>query len=324
VPSKLTIALIFAFVLSTAAALSTAPPATYAISTSEYCMDSEEQAFLVLINNYRVQNGLAPLTAVQTLGAAADHHSIDMATNDYVGHTLSDGTTWSQNIRNHGYTYSTYLGENVAAGNKSASGTFRQWQNSPTHNSAMLNAKFKAIGIGRAFNANATYGWYWTTDFGGYVDSGAMVCDGASAPAATNTPSPTPTMTPSPTLMPTNTPEPSPTATSTSAPEPVFVAAMTGKATRKRDSVTLVIKVTIQDARGVAVSGAAVTAALASPTGSTQTLSGTTNSRGQLSWSVTMVTGPGTYVASVTNVAASGRVYDPSLNAISSMTIVVP
>ena len=50
----------------------------------------------------------------------------------------------------HGYTYNTYRGENIAAGNASASATFTQWRNSPTHNTNMLNANFRAIGIGRA------------------------------------------------------------------------------------------------------------------------------------------------------------------------------
>ena len=36
----------------------------------------------------------------------------------------------------------------------------------------MLNSNFVVIGIGRAFNASSRYRWYWTTDFGGFDDSG--------------------------------------------------------------------------------------------------------------------------------------------------------
>ena len=32
----------------------------------------------------------------------------------------------------------------------------------------MLGANYTAIGIGRAYTAGSPYGWYWTTDFGGY------------------------------------------------------------------------------------------------------------------------------------------------------------
>jgi chitodextrinase len=35
----------------------------------------------------------------------------------------------------------------------------------------MLNPAFAAIGIGRSYGTSSAYGWYWVTDFGGYVDS---------------------------------------------------------------------------------------------------------------------------------------------------------
>src|SRR5690606_1616624 len=46
-------------------------------------LDSEEQAFLVLINNYRMQNGLGTLTACTSLNRAAQGHSEDMRDNNY-------------------------------------------------------------------------------------------------------------------------------------------------------------------------------------------------------------------------------------------------
>ncbi len=98
-----------------------------------------------------------------------------MATKNYFSHTLSGGVTWSQNIANHGYTYSTYKGENIAAGYATAQQTFTQWKNSSGHNANMLNGNFKAIGIGRAYGATSTYKWYWTTTFGGYQDA-AVTC----------------------------------------------------------------------------------------------------------------------------------------------------
>lgn len=154
-------------------------PATAAvplfITAAGYCADAEERAFLTLINNYRAQNGRAPLRLTKTLAAAADHHSADMASKNYFSHTLSGGVTWSQNIANHGYTYSTYKAENIAAGSATALQTFTQWKNSSGHRANMLNANFKAIGIGRAYGAASTYKWYWTTTFGGYQDA-AVTC----------------------------------------------------------------------------------------------------------------------------------------------------
>jgi uncharacterized protein YkwD len=151
--------------------------ATRSASASSYCADSQEQAFLKLVNDYRKQNGLAALTLSQSLGAAADHHSQSMADYDYVSHDLiPEDITWSQNLKNYGYTYTTYRGENIAAGNSSASATFAQWKASSTHNANMLSAKYKAIGVGRASNSNSQFTWYWTTDFGGTVDAKGKLC----------------------------------------------------------------------------------------------------------------------------------------------------
>jgi uncharacterized protein YkwD len=321
-----------------------AGPIARNFATADYCMDSEEQAFLTLINDYRNQNKLGPLVAVQTAGAAARYHSMDMATHNYFSHTLYDGTTWTQNMANFGYTNTGgWVGENIAGGYATASSVIAAWKASPEHNSNMLSPWFTAIGIGRAYGSGSTYGWYWTTDFGGYVDGNAVVCSGSPAPTPTNTPipSPTPTKTPTPQPTATKTPTPQPTATNTPIPQPtatktpqptattapvvsVYVAGMTGKATTRRSSTTLSVTATVNDTNGVAVSGASVTISLVAPNGSSQALSATTNSRGQALWSVKATGGSGTYVASVSAVSAGNRAYNAGLNALSSVAIVVP
>lgn len=176
-------ALILALAIAGASSLSSVaapgPQVTAAdpsfVSASGYCADAEERYFLRLINNYRAQYGRAPLRLTKTLGAAADHHSVDMASKNYFSHTLSGGVTWSQNITNHGYTYNTYKAENIAAGSATSTQTFTQWKNSSVHRANMLNSNFKAIGIGRAYGSASTYKWYWTTTFGGYQDA-AFTC----------------------------------------------------------------------------------------------------------------------------------------------------
>jgi len=136
-----------------------------------YVPSAEECQFLQLINDYRAANGVGPLALSVTLSEAARYHSEQMAATDYFSHTLPDGTTWDQNIRNHGYTYNTWLGENLAAGNASASNTLLQWQRSAPHNANMLESNFNAIGIGMVAEPNSSWGYYWTTTFGGYVDA---------------------------------------------------------------------------------------------------------------------------------------------------------
>jgi uncharacterized protein YkwD len=176
--------------------------------TADASLDSEEQQFLVLINQHRANNGLPPLQASYLLSKASQWKSNDLGVNAYFAHDdLS--RTWVQRIRDCGYGYNTYLGENIAAGVSTAQGAFDLWKNSPGHNANMLSSNYTAIGIGRAFVSGSPYGWYWTTDFGGVVDAWP---GGGSTP--TNTPTRTPTRTPTATPTRTNTP----TATNTSTP----------------------------------------------------------------------------------------------------------
>ena len=166
----------------------TQPSVGAAIDTASYCADSEEQAFLTLLNAYRVQNGLVPLALGQSAGAAADHHSVDMATNNYFSHTLADGTDWYTNMLNHGYPSNSGAGENIAAGQSTALAVFEAWRNSPGHNTNMLSPSWVVVGVGFASNAGAGFPYYWTTDFGSVADAAAVLCgSGAPAPVATST-----------------------------------------------------------------------------------------------------------------------------------------
>jgi uncharacterized protein YkwD len=135
-------------------------------------LDSEEAAFVVLINNYRVQNGAPALQVSATLTAASQWMSQDMASKNYLDHTDSLGRDPGTRMFAFGYpSDAADWGENIAAGNSDAQSTFTQWQQSAAHNANMLDASYLALGVGRAYNAASDYGWYWTTDFGSTVDS---------------------------------------------------------------------------------------------------------------------------------------------------------
>ncbi len=156
--------------------------------TIDATMDSEEQAFLVLINNYRAQNSLGPLTASYMVTKAAAWKSKDLGTNNYFAH--DDLTrTWVQRIRDCNYGFNTYLGENIAAGYTTAASVFAGWQGSPGHNANMLGTNYTTIGIGRHYVSGSAYGWYWTTDFGGFSDGWATVSGGA-VPIGSTAPTP--------------------------------------------------------------------------------------------------------------------------------------
>ncbi len=132
---------------------------------SGYAPDGEEWAFVELINAYRGELGLGPLTLNYELGAAAEYHSVDMAVNNYFDHYLFDGTDAGTNIQNFGYTGFPYA-ENIAAGMATAQEVLIGWQNSPDHNATMTNPQYTEIGIGRHYGEGSHYGWYWTATYG--------------------------------------------------------------------------------------------------------------------------------------------------------------
>lgn len=156
------------------------PPSTNAgpNCSADASVDAVEQQVVNLINGHRADNGLPPLALSATLSRSASWKSNHMAGNDYFAHDdVPIGRSFLDRIRDCGYTHNTWIGENIAAGNESARATFNQWRDSAGHNANMLSDNYTAIGIGRAYDAGSTYGWYWTAEFGG-------VADGAPPPAS--------------------------------------------------------------------------------------------------------------------------------------------
>jgi uncharacterized protein YkwD len=163
---------IFGCSLLALAAFLSLPPVAHADGD----MDSEESAFLTLINNFRAQNGVGPLQLSAILQNSAHWMSNDMAAKDYASHTDSLGRDVHARITAFNYRNTTW-GENIAGGMPDAQSAFAEWKTACdpdasgactyAHRNNMLKASFKVIGIGRAYRAGSTYRWYWTTDFGG-------------------------------------------------------------------------------------------------------------------------------------------------------------
>jgi uncharacterized protein YkwD len=131
-----------------------------------YAPDAEESAFLPLLNAYRAQNGAGRLSMQHQLGAAAEHHAQDMAEKNYVSHTLANGDSPLKNIERYGYDGFTYWGEVIAAGFETAEEAISALKTSPSHDEMMRSKHFNHTGIGRAYSADAEWGWYWTITFG--------------------------------------------------------------------------------------------------------------------------------------------------------------
>jgi hypothetical protein len=137
---------------------------------------AEEIAFLQLINNYRTSLGLCALKASDELAEAADRHNSDMAKYDFFGHYTqksdwfkSGAAPWDR-MAASGYSFNTFKGENIAAGQTTAAVVFEAWKNSPDHQVIMVNPNYKVIGVSLSYVAGSVYKYYWTTDFGGYLD----------------------------------------------------------------------------------------------------------------------------------------------------------
>jgi len=138
---------------------------------SQATLSTELQRLLDLINYYRATNNIRPLLVSPTLNTAANWMANDMASHNYLSHTDSLGRDPFERMSGFGYDYNTWKGENLAGGCDSPPSCFELWKNSPGHNANLLNSNFMVIGLGKAYNSNSTYGWYWATEFGGYNDS---------------------------------------------------------------------------------------------------------------------------------------------------------
>ncbi|MCX6021223.1 MAG: CAP domain-containing protein [Chloroflexi bacterium] len=138
------------------------PPATATPTAPVSDLAVFEQQALARINEVRAQNGLPAVATNGLLTAAARRQSNDMAANNFLSHTGSDGSSMSQRISDAGYRWSM-AGEIIASGYRDAASVVTGWMNSPGHRAIILTAGYKDFGAGVARSANGTL--YWTVDF---------------------------------------------------------------------------------------------------------------------------------------------------------------
>lgn len=129
------------------------------------CSASENAGFvnelLNLINNARRAAKLPAVTVNAQLAAAAQGHSRDMACNNFLDHTGSNGAWIYDRLLAAGYMPGHYV-EIIAIGTPQDAMT--QWQNDAVHWDAVLDPKATEIGIGYAYYAQSNYGGYFTVD----------------------------------------------------------------------------------------------------------------------------------------------------------------
>jgi len=106
-----------------------------------------------------------PLTWNPTLASAAEEHSRSMANNNYFDHKDRDGRTPGDRAELAGYG-GVQVGENIAAGQDTASRVVAGWVASPGHCANLMNPQFQELGAAYAVDPKSDSGIYWTTMFG--------------------------------------------------------------------------------------------------------------------------------------------------------------
>lgn len=126
--------------------------------------DAYVQQLIGLINQARADVGRPALSVNAQLGAAAQGHSLDMACNNFLAHSGSDGSWIGDRLVNAGYSNPYYL-EIIAIG--LPQDAMNQWRNDQTHWDAVLNSRVTEIGVGYVYSKFSSFGGYWTVDMGG-------------------------------------------------------------------------------------------------------------------------------------------------------------
>jgi uncharacterized protein YkwD len=119
-----------------------------------------ESQLLQLINTTRANNELPAYELQSQLTDAARELTVDMACNDFVDHTGTDGSDWFDRITKQGYAYQD-AAENIRYG----FGTVPElalswWMDSDTHRGNILSSDLTQIGIAYALNPQNGASYY--------------------------------------------------------------------------------------------------------------------------------------------------------------------
>ena len=122
------------------------------------------QTLIDLINQARADVGREALTVNEELNKAARRHSLDMACNDFMKHSGSDGSWTGDRLSDAGYPHPYYL-ELLAIG--LPQDAMNQWRLEDDQWDSVINSRVTEIGVGYVFSKFSSYGGYWTVLMGG-------------------------------------------------------------------------------------------------------------------------------------------------------------
>lgn len=111
-----------------------------------------------LVNSFRAQNGLGPVSVNSAVVEAARYQAVAMASRDVLSHAVAGDFTTRMN--NAGFTYALAT-ENVGAADRSVADLINAWIRSPHHRENMLMREAKYMGMIRASAPGSRYRTYW-------------------------------------------------------------------------------------------------------------------------------------------------------------------
>lgn len=113
-----------------------------AVQPTEITVDT----VLALMNDYRAEQGLAPLSLEPRLTLAAEDRMHDMEDLGYWSHESPDGRSPFLWLHSRGYLYS-FAAENLAAGFETAPLLVSSWMESSGHRQNIMSADYEHCGI---------------------------------------------------------------------------------------------------------------------------------------------------------------------------------
>lgn len=155
-------------------------------------VNAEFEAQVVqLVNQERANHNLPPLKLLSSLTAAARHHAMDMAVDNYFNHNSmdpagSDYTVACGTFDRISLWYKGWSGaaENIAAGFNSPQQVMDAWIASDGHRANILNPGYTEFGVGY-FSGAGQFPAYWVQDFGVRDGVTPMVLAGEAATTTT-------------------------------------------------------------------------------------------------------------------------------------------
>ncbi len=89
-----------------------------------------------------------PLRWNETLEESAYKHAKDMQKRNYFSHVSPNGKNPGDRVKMSGYDWS-YVGENIASGQKTFEEVLDRWINSPVHCKILMNPNFDEMAVAR-------------------------------------------------------------------------------------------------------------------------------------------------------------------------------